>query len=242
MKKIAILALTASLAFAHSALASTSASVDGGTLNFNNVSGSTPSSIAEGTNVTDSGSDLSGFGSNALINIDEADQVLAAITAQETIRLDDNRGNLAGWKVSVSANSTVTATVADPLSSAQGTLSIAVPTADVLTFTANSLTSLAGATNNVALTSSGTLSATGQSLLRAIQGYGDGAYSAVVTYSLAMPSYYTSGTTITPSDATTSTFDERLALSAAAGGTVENVGLLAGTYTATVNYAISATP
>jgi hypothetical protein len=162
---------------------------------------------------------------------------IAAITSADYLRVDDNRGQNAGWNVSVSA-SPFTATAITDLSVTSGTITVAIPASTILTITPVAPTALfATELSNVAapvIVATPVASGAGTKIMVAQKGYGQGVYKQALTYTLTMPNYLPSSTVITATDSTS----KFLPANRPSG----QIGLFAATYSSTISYSLTTGP
>jgi hypothetical protein len=207
-------------------------SVKGGSLNF--ASSTDKDALTEGSEVASLASGIQ-FGETSVIDVGSA-TVIPPIAASDYIRIDDNRGKNAGWRIRVSATD-LSFTVDDPtVDNNTDTITVTVPVGSVLTAGGSNLTALGSSkTKGVTLDPVSALSTSGISLVSAEKGKGAGAYTADVTYSLSLPNFLPTGTTITATNADSP-------MKAYTDADIQDLGIFAGTYTTTVNYQISQAP
>jgi hypothetical protein len=205
--------------------------VKGGDLNF--ASSTDKNALTEGSDVTSAASGIQ-FGESSVIDVGK-EIAIPAINASDYIRVDDNRGKNAGWRIQVSATD-LSMTVDDPtVDGTVDTITVTLPIGSVLTAGASNLTALGNSkTNGVTLDPVSTLSTAGISLLSAEKGKGAGAYTADVSYTLSLPNFLPSGTTI----AAVSTSP----LADYTDAEIQDLGMFAGTFATTINYQISQAP
>jgi hypothetical protein len=162
---------------------------------------------------------------------------IAAITSSDYIRVDDNRGNNAGWNVTVSASDFTATSIPDL--SATGSLTVAIPASSILKlssqtpsalFTTDLANVIAQSTSSTAVTSG-----SGIKVLKAAAGYGQGVYKQQLDYTLTMPNYLPGATVITATDGASKFISANRTPSA-------QIGLFAGIYNSTISYSISTGP
>jgi hypothetical protein len=151
-------------------------------------------------------------------------------TAIDYVFVADNRGTNAGFSANVSATP-LTASVADL--TATGNVKVSIPANEVLKVTANNPAAL---NNSKSLPQATALASPVGSIpvtiMTANKGRGAGAYLSQLNYTLTLPNYLPSSSTLTP-DSDKSAFKN---------ANVSEVGLFAGTYSTTITYSLSAAP
>jgi hypothetical protein len=151
-------------------------------------------------------------------------------TAIDYVFVADNRGTNVGFTANVSATP-LTASVNDL--TATGKVNISIPANEVLKVTASNLTAMFGSTSLPQATSlTLPVSSTPVTFMTAIKGRGAGAYLAQLNYTLTLPNFLPSTSTVTP-DSDSSAFKN---------AKVTELGLFAGTYSTTITYSLSSAP
>lgn len=236
VKRVFPFALVGVLAVSSVALGATA---DVGSGNYTIASNTNKGSLSEGTKASGvaSGINFTGLGT---IDVGR-DSFIPAATALDYVRVDDNTGKNAGWNAIVSA-SNLTATVVD--STATGNVTVSIPADRVLTVSASNPTPLFGAHAHAKFLPGPTSLGSGTSAVTffyADKSQGSGAYTADLAYTLTLPNYLPTGTTVIPTS-DQSAF-KNVNVPDQNGKTRETeLGLFAGTYTTTINYAITQAP
>jgi hypothetical protein len=172
-----------------------------------------------------------GFGT-ATINMSAS---IGSMNSSDFIRID-NSGNL-GWNVLVSATP-FTATILDLSSSVGGaTVTVAIPSNTVLTVNPQSPTALSGSLTNVTAQNTGgiVVTSSGVKVIHATASYGKGSYKQQLNYTLIMPNYLPTSTTISGAAA-----DSKFVTANRTVGA--KIGLFAGTYSSTITYSLITGP
>jgi hypothetical protein len=162
---------------------------------------------------------------------------IAAINSADYLRVDDNRGQNAGWNVSVSALP-FTATGITDLSVTTGTITVAIPASSILTITpvapaALFATEISNVTAPV-IVATPVANGAGTKIMVAQKGYGQGVYKQALNYTLTMPNYLPAATVITATDLTS----KFLPANRPSG----QIGLFAATYSSTISYSLTTGP
>lgn len=225
LKKSLPFALIGVLAVTNVAMGST---VGVGSGNYTIASSTDKGSLSEGNAASGIASGIN-FTNLGTIDVGK-DVFLSPGTAMDYVRVDDNTGKNAGWSALVSATP-LTAVVPD--STASGNVTVVIPIENVLSAAASSPTPLFGAKAQAKVTS-GTFSigASAVNFFYAVKSQGAGAYTADLTYTMALPNYLPEGSTVTPDSASSSFKD----------ADVTELGLFAGTYNTTITYSIGLAP
>jgi hypothetical protein len=164
---------------------------------------------------------------------------IAAINSADYLRVDDNRGQNAGWNVSVSATDFTATAVPDlSVTSAGKTINVAIPASTILTITPVAPAALFSTElSNVAApvtVATPVASGAGTKIMVAQKGYGQGVYKQALNYTLTMPNYLPAATVITATDSTS----KFLPANRPSG----QIGLFAATYTSTISYSLTTGP
>jgi hypothetical protein len=228
IKKVLPFAFAGVIAFSnYTSVQAAGGTLAGGTLNFTT---SLTDPISENTTGTPGNSAVA-FNNIGTIDVDVQGGDLSSVTATEYIRVDDNRGTNEGWNVKVSASNLV-ATITDK-TVASGTVTVNIPISEVLKVSAGTLTAHSGTTTNVtANTTATSLANSGVNVLTALVGYGAGAYSTPLTYTLTMPIHLPTGTTFAGGATGTKYTDAR----------ATEIGTPAGAYETTITYSFTTAP
>jgi hypothetical protein len=164
---------------------------------------------------------------------------IAAVNSLDFLRVDDNRGQNAGWSVSVSATDFTATGIPDlTVVSAGKTVDVAIPASSILTITPVAPAALfASELSNVTapvIVATPVASGAGTKVMVAAKGYGQGVYKQALNYTLTMPNYLPAATVIKATDGTS----KFLSANRSSG----QIGLFAATYSSTISYSLTTGP